>query len=175
MLNKPNATSSSSRYKKFKSTPELARTRTTSLIQHKDNQIFFRSSNRREYRNQKKLTVSLIFILCSLLVCYFPSFLFEESLVDAIFGEFRYDLTDRSAKILKIKGLGTRISLALIYVNCSCNFLIYCISNERFKKALVSLFKLDKNKPSSFEKLHPKNNVRHQPAIACNDRIEIRL
>lgn len=118
-------------------------------IVHIENQ-FYRSSNRREYRNQKKLTISLIFILCSLLVCYFPSFLFEESLIDAIFGEFRYDLSERSKRILKIKGLGTRISLALIYVNCSCNFLIYCISNERFKKALVSLLKIRKKPQPSF-------------------------
>ena len=84
--------------------------------------------------------------MCSLLVCYFPSFLFEEALIDAVFGEFNYDLTPESARLLKLKGLGTRISLALIYVNCSCNFLIYCISNERFKKALLSLFEL---KPKS--------------------------
>lgn len=106
-----------------------------------EEQTFYRTYNRREYRNQMKLTISLIVILCSLLVCYFPSFLFEESLIDAVFGEFKFDLTQRSAKLLKIKGLGNRISLALIYVNCSCNFLIYCISNERFKKSLLSLFK----------------------------------
>lgn len=106
-----------------------------------EDQTFYRSYNRREHRNQTKLTISLIIILCTLLICYFPSFLFEESLIDAIFGEFKFDLTERSAKLLKIKGLGNRISLALIYVNCSCNFLIYCISNERFKRSLLSLLK----------------------------------
>lgn len=106
-----------------------------------DTKIFYRTSNRREYRNQKKLTISLIFILCSLLFCYFPSFLFEESLIDALFGELKYDLSDESAWLLKFKGLGTRISLALIYINCSSNFLIYCISNERFNKSLKSLIK----------------------------------
>jgi hypothetical protein len=111
-----------------------------------ENNTFYRTFNKREYRNQKKLTISLIFIMCSLLLCYFPSFLFEEALIDAVFGEFKYDLTPESAKLLKLKGLGTRISLALIYVNCSCNFLIYCISNERFKKALFSLFEV---KPKS--------------------------
>jgi len=111
-----------------------------------ENKIFYRTFNKREYRNQKKLTISLIFIMCSLLLCYFPSFLFEEALIDAVFGEFKYDLSPESAKLLKLKGLGTRISLALIYVNCSCNFLIYCISNERFKKALFSLFEV---KPKS--------------------------
>ena len=106
-----------------------------------ENNMFYRTFNKRELRNQKKLTVSLIIILCSLLICYFPSFLFEESLADVIFGEIKFDLSEESARLLKIKGIGYRVSLVFIYVNCSCNFLIYCISNKKFKNSFLLLIK----------------------------------
>ena len=92
-----------------------------------------------QMRNQKKLTVSLIVILCSLLICYFPSFLFEESLADLVFGDLVFDQSQKSASQLKLRGIGYRISLVCIYFNCSCNFLIYCISNKKFKSSLMLL------------------------------------
>ena len=101
--------------------------------------MFHRTYSRRESKNQKKLTVTLVIILCLLLVCYLPSFLFEESLAEAIFGS--HDLPGRadSLRAFKIKLVGTRLSIVFIYVNCSCNFLIYCFCNKKFKQAFVQL------------------------------------
>ena len=81
-------------------------------------------------------------ILCLLLICYLPSFLFEESLADAIFGSHSDEqLNDASIKAFKIKAIGNRISIVLIYFNCSSNFLIYCICNKKFKNSLKLLLK----------------------------------
>jgi hypothetical protein len=104
------------------------------------NKLYHRTSSNKEIKNQKKLTTSLIMILCSLLICYAPSFLFEESFANALFGESNYeDQSDESARLFKLKGIGIRISLVCIYINCSVNFLIYCISNNKFKNSLKSL------------------------------------
>jgi hypothetical protein len=104
--------------------------------------MYHRTSNVREIRNQKKLTTTLIIILCLLLVCHLPSFLFEESLADAIFGSHESaEITPQSVKAFKIKAIGNRISILLIYLNCSCNFLIYCICNKKFKNSLKILFR----------------------------------
>ena len=68
--------------------------------------------------------------------------MFEESLADKIFGELNYyDQSEESARLLQLRGIGFRISLLLIYINCSLNFLIYCISNKKFKNSLKSLIK----------------------------------
>ncbi len=113
--------------------------------------MYHRTSNLREIRNQKKLTITLIIILCLLLVCYLPSFLFEESLADAIFGSHdelltqttnkRDNLNGHAIRAFKIKAIGNRISILLIYLNCSSNFLIYCICNKKFKNSLKLLMK----------------------------------
>ena len=102
--------------------------------------LYHRSSNIREMRNQKKLTITLVIILCLLLVCYLPSFLFEESLADFIFGP--HDLaTEESIKPFIIKAIGNRVAIVLIYFNCMANFLIYCFCNKKFKNCLKILFK----------------------------------
>lgn len=102
--------------------------------------LYHRSSNLREIRNQKKLTITLVIILCLLLVCYLPSFLFEESLADFIFGP--HDLaTEESIKPFIIKAIGNRIAIVLIYFNCMANFLIYCFCNKKFKNCLKILVK----------------------------------
>lgn len=76
----------------------------------------------------------------SIVFCF--SFLFEESLADVVFGELKYeDQSEESARLFKLKGIGYRISLVCIYINCSFNFLIYCISNKKFKNSLKSLVK----------------------------------
>lgn len=130
------------------------------LLATKSTCMYHRTSNLRELRNQKKLTITLIIILCLLLVCYLPSFLFEESLADAIFGSHEVDAMvvengqasrvsdnitlekiEKSKKAFKIKAIGTRISTVLIYFNCSMNFLIYCICNKKFKNSLKTLIR----------------------------------
>ena len=42
---------------------------------------------------------------------------------------------------MRLRGIGIRISLLFIYINCSLNFIIYCISNKKFKNSLKSLVK----------------------------------
>lgn len=104
--------------------------------------LYHRTSSTKEQKNQKKLTASLIMVLCSLLVCYAPSFLFEESLVDVVFGELNYQSqTEETARLFKLRSIGFRVSLLFIYANCSFNFLIYCISNKKFKNSLKVLVK----------------------------------
>jgi hypothetical protein len=102
--------------------------------------LYRKTSNLREIKNQKKLTITLIIILCLLLFCYLPSFIFEESLANVIFGTHEpHDAA--SSKVIKIKSIGYRISILLIYINCSANFLIYCICNKKFKNSLKLLLK----------------------------------
>ena len=105
----------------------------------KPNLLFHRTSNVRELKNNKKLNRTLIMILCVLLICYLPSFLFEESFADVIFGQDKYDQSDSSTRSFQIKAIGYRVSLTCIYINCSCNFLIYCISNKKFKTSFKRL------------------------------------
>lgn len=102
--------------------------------------LYHRSSNIKEMRNQKKLTITLIIILCLLLVCYLPSFLFEESLADFIFGSHD-SATEESIRPFIIKAIGNRIAIILIYFNCMANFLIYCFCNKKFKNCLKILIK----------------------------------
>ncbi|CAF0820644.1 unnamed protein product [Brachionus calyciflorus] len=102
--------------------------------------LYHRTSNTREIRNQKKLTVTLVIILCLLLVCYLPSFLFEESLADFIFGSHDQPTQD-SIKPFIIKAIGNRIAIILIYFNCMANFLIYCFCNKKFKNSLKILLR----------------------------------
>lgn len=103
--------------------------------------LYRKTSNLREIRNQKKLTTTLITILCLLLVCYLPSFVFEESLANAIFGTHEQPYLPETPLIFIIKSLGYRISILLIYINCSANFLIYCFCNKKFKNSLKLLIK----------------------------------
>jgi hypothetical protein len=112
-----------------------------SSLYNKANFLYHRTSNQRELRNQRKLTTTLIIILCLLLICYMPSFLFEESLADAIFGTHDRPTEADSIKAYKIKLIGTRVSYIFIYLNCSCNFLIYCFCNKKFKNSLKILIK----------------------------------
>lgn len=107
---------------------------------NKTSSLYHRTTNLREMRNQKKLTTTLIIILCLLLICYLPTFLFEESLANAIFGQHDR-LTEDSLKAFKIKAVGHRVSIILIYFNCMANFLIYCICNKKFKNSLKILIK----------------------------------
>ena len=112
-----------------------------SSLYNKANFLYHRTSNQRELRNQRKLTTTLIIILCLLLICYMPSFLFEESLADAIFGTHDKPSEAESVRAYKIKLIGTRVSYIFIYLNCSCNFLIYCFCNKKFKNSLKILIK----------------------------------
>lgn len=107
----------------------------------KSSTLYHKTSNLREIRNQKKLTTTLIIILCLLLICYSPSFVFEESLANAIFGDHDNPTDEESIRAFKIKAIGYRISILLIYLNCSCNFLIYCFCNKKFKNSLKILVK----------------------------------
>ncbi|RNA42922.1 FMRFamide receptor-like [Brachionus plicatilis] len=102
--------------------------------------LYHRSSNIREMRNQKKLTITLVIILCLLLVCYLPSFLFEESLADFIFGAHD-SATQEAIRPFIIKAIGNRVAIILIYFNCMANFLIYCFCNKKFKNCLKILIK----------------------------------
>nr|QVK45815.1 G protein-coupled receptor [Proales similis] len=100
-----------------------------------------RSSNQRELKNQRKLTITLITILCLLSVCYLPSFLLEEAFADALFGSHDDPHNPASITAFKIKVIGYRLSALLINLNCSANFLIYCLCNKKFKNALNLLLK----------------------------------
>jgi hypothetical protein len=93
-----------------------------------------RTYNEKEHRNQRKLTISLILILCLLLICHLPSFLLEESLVEAVFGDYN---TTESAFLVHV--IGTKVSIILTYINCSANFIIYCASNKKFFTSLKTL------------------------------------
>jgi hypothetical protein len=93
-----------------------------------------RTYNEKEHRNQRKLTISLILILCLLLVCHLPSFLLEESLVEAVFGNYN---TSEYAFLVHV--IGTKVSIILTYINCSANFIIYCVSNKKFYTSLKNL------------------------------------
>jgi hypothetical protein len=46
-----------------------------------------------------------------------------------------------SIRAFKIKSIGNHVSIVLIYLNCSCNFLIYCFCNKKFKNSLKVLIK----------------------------------
>lgn len=116
-------------------------TRSNSNNNNKLNNLYRKTTNAREMRNQKKLTTTLIIILCLLLVCYLPSFLFEESLANSIFGDHEQPGQPEAPQVIKIKSIGYRISFVLIYINCSANFLIYCICNKKFKNSLKLLAK----------------------------------
>lgn len=105
------------------------------------NTLYRKTTNAREIRNQKKLTTTLIIILCLLLICYMPSFLFEESLANAIFGNHEQPSQPDTHHVIKIKSIGYRISFLLIYINCSANFLIYCFCNKKFKNSLKLLIR----------------------------------
>lgn len=98
-----------------------------------------RTSNEKEIRNQKKLTISLIAILMCLLMCHLPSFLMEESFVEAVFGDYRV-----SEAAFLVHVIGTRVAIILIYVNCTANFIIYCISNKKFSNSIRILLKNSK-------------------------------
>ncbi len=109
----------------------------------KEDKLYRRTSNLREIRNQKKLTATLVIILCLLLICYSPSLLFEETFADLFFGshENASESKPESIRAYKIKLVGNEISKLLIYLNCSSNFLIYCLCNKKFKNSLKFLFK----------------------------------
>ena len=107
-------------------------------LQDKDS-TYRRTSNEKEAKNQRKLTRSLIAILCCLLICHLPNFLLEESIIEAIFGH-HYN----SKTAFNLRQSGWRIAIILIYINCSANFVIYCISNKKFynsSKLLLSKWK----------------------------------
>lgn len=108
---------------------------------YKTTLLYHRTSSVRELRNQRKLTTTLIIILCLLLVSYLPSFFFEESLADFIFGSHENPTNANSIRAFKIKLIGNHASIVLIYLNCSCNFLIYCFCNKKFKNSLKVLIK----------------------------------
>jgi hypothetical protein len=95
-------------------------------LQDKD-ATYRRTSNEKEAKNQRKLTRSLIAILCCLLICHLPNFLLEESIIEAIFGHHYHSKT-----AFNLRQSGWRIGIILIYINCSANFIIYCISNRKF-------------------------------------------
>ena len=81
--------------------------------------------------------------MCLLLICYSPSLLFEETFADLLFGshENASESKPESIRAYKIKLVGNEISKLLIYLNCSSNFLIYCLCNKKFKNSLKFLFK----------------------------------
>lgn len=110
-------------------------------VEHENEEFYRHCYNDKEARNQKKLTISLISILCLLLVCHLPSFLLEETLIDKIFGDYK-----ESYVAFKIQIIGNKISHLLTYINCSANFIIYCVSNKKFYNSLRELSKNILNK-----------------------------
>ena len=110
--------------------------------QLQDNDASYRrTSNEKEAKTQRKLTRSLITILCCLLICHLPNFLLEESIINGIFG----DHNDQKIAY-HLKQTGWRISIILIYINCSANFVIYCISNRKFYSSSIILLNKWKHK-----------------------------
>lgn len=138
-----NSTSNNTTTTTAATTPTATGSQTSSSIYNnlKLSTLYRKTSNLREIKNQKKLTTTLIIILCLLLVCYLPSFIFEESLADHIFGSHEEPDSPETNKAIMIKSIGYRISILLIYINCSANFLIYCICNKKFKNSLKLLMK----------------------------------
>ena len=110
--------------------------------QLQDKDITYRRTfNEKEVKNQRKLTRSLIAILCCLLICHLPNVLLEESIIEALFGN-HYE----SKVAFALRLIGWRISIILIYINCSANFAIYCISNKKFYNSSKILLKKWKDK-----------------------------
>jgi hypothetical protein len=103
---------------------------------NENDSCYRRTSNEKEAKNQRKLTRSLIAILCCLLVCHLPNFLLEESIIDGIFGT-QY----QSETAYLLRHIGWRITSVLIHINCTANFVIYCISNKKFYNSSKMLFR----------------------------------
>lgn len=97
--------------------------------------LYRHGSHDKEKQYQQKLSLSLTCILFMLLICYLPSFILEESLIELIFRN-----SADSDFNFRFRLLGTKLSHILIYINCSANVIIYCISNEKYFNSIKNCF-----------------------------------
>ena len=91
------------------------------------------------FREQRRLTVTCVSIICLFLVCVSPSAFSNRPVAYALFGQGKTPdefFQQSFYRLLRI------VTNALVTCNLSLNFILYCFFNHKFFKTLNHLFKV---------------------------------
>lgn len=90
------------------------------------------------YRDQVRLTITLISIVCLFIVCILPSAFSDLPIAYFFFGQGMPQNEFRKSNFYLILQYGSNV---LVWCNLSLNFVLYCAFNEKFRRVMRHMIK----------------------------------
>lgn len=85
------------------------------------------------YREQVRLTITLISIVCLFIVCILPSAISDFPIAYNLFGG---DMSERAFRMHESYLILQYVANVLVWCNLSLNFVLYCAFNDKFRRVM---------------------------------------
>ena len=119
-------------------------------------------------REQRRLTVTCVSIICLFLICVSPAAFAAPPVSLALFGKGRPPEEYFSSPLYRLISI---VNNTLLGFNLSLNFVLYCLFNHKFYKTLVHLIRVYMYRICKID-IPDSNNTQHN--LSCSD-IELKL
>ncbi|XP_041377121.1 probable G-protein coupled receptor B0563.6 [Gigantopelta aegis] len=126
------------------------------------------------HREQMRLTVTLISIVCLFVICIMPSAFADRPVAWALYGKFIYSTSTELMKSAPYKILQA-ISNLLLICNLSLNYVLYCAFNDKFLRVFktmvlrwVKVIRRTKIREELYNKLMNRRSLNGQVSMALS-------